>query len=393
MPQTVPSAGFTPPCDYSNFAENFDLSLLPGGDQPVSPSTQFYTQSPPPATNADKTVHPKIYTTFYPNPTQQKPQPENNIDLGPDFQTLLVPDEKKGHNYPRSPVSNIYLEVPSPKNYPNSPVGALSPYSPQSQGLLSPNDHFTNYRQSGEGNFYPSSPEQSLYTASPSSVYSRSPCSEDYVQNQYIKTEAYSNSTSPLPNFAPFKIKEESFPTSYASASPDQLSLTRDGADVLDLLDTTVLEKQIKQESTVDFGNILQGFQDTDTLRQLLEEELKKPEPDKPKDHQLLREVLRDTSFQKKYNIRPIDFGFLGGEIKMEEPEGEPSDLSEQIARENIEPVLNLAIEQMRKDVDSTCATLGISTGKFFFWWARMNYRIRMHDFKSMCELKIVRSQ
>lgn len=355
MPQTVPSAGFTPPCDYSNFAENFDLSLLPGGDQPVSPSTQFYTQSPPPS-NTDKSAHPKIYTTFYPNPTQHKPQPESNIDLGPDFQTLLVPDEKKGHNYPRSPVSNIYLEVPSPKNCPNSPVGALSPYSPQSQGLLSPNDHFTNYRQSGEGNFYPSSPEQSLYTASPSSVYSRSPCGEDYVQNQYIKTEAYSNSTSPLPNFSPFEIKEESFPASYASASGDR-------TDVLDLLDTTVLEKQIKQESTVDFGSI---FQDTDTLRQLLEEELEKPEPDKPKDHQLLREVLRDTSFQKKYNIRPIDFGFLSGEIKMEEPEGgEQGDLSEQIARENIEPVLNLAIEQMRKDVDSTCATLGISTGKF----------------------------
>ncbi|KAJ8919543.1 hypothetical protein NQ315_002164 [Exocentrus adspersus] len=353
MPQTVPSAGFTPPCDYSNFAENFDLSLLPGGDQPVSPSTLFYTQSPPPVNAGKSSNNPKIYTTFYPNLAQQKSQTETNIDLGPDFQTLLVSgEEKKTCTYPRSPVSNIYLEVPSPKSYPNSPVGALSPYSPQSQGLLSPNDHFTNYRQSGESTFYPSSPEQSLYTASPSSVYSRSPCNEDYVQSShYVKSEAYSNCTSPLPNFSPFKIKEESYSTSYASASPELN---------LDLLDTTVLEKQIKQESTVDFGNILQGFQSTDSLRQLLEEDLKKPEVDKPKDHQLLREVLNDTSFQKKFNIRPIDFGFVG-EIKMEEPEGEQSDLSEQIARENIEPVLNLAIEQMRKDVDSTCATLGIS--------------------------------
>lgn len=341
MPQTVPSAGFTPPCDYTNFAENFDLSLLPGGDQPVSPSTQFYTQSPPPG--ADKGANPKIYTTFYPNPPPQKQ--ESDIDLGPDFQTLLVPDEKKSHNYPRSPVSSIYLEVPSPKNYPSSPVGAVSPYSPQSQGLLSPNDHFTSYRQSGESTFYPSSPEQSLYTASPNSVYSRSPCSEDYAH--YVKPEVYSNSTSPLPNFN-FKIKEEGYPASYG-----------DGADVLDLLD-----KQIKQESTVDFGNILQGFQDGDGLRQLLEDDLKKDEDEKPKDYQLLREVLRDTSFQKKYNLKPFEFGFISGDIKMEEPDSEQSDLSEQIARENIEPVLNMAIEQMRKDVDSTCATLGISRGK-----------------------------
>ncbi|KAJ8932361.1 hypothetical protein NQ314_014728 [Rhamnusium bicolor] len=378
MPQTVPSAGFTPPCDYSNFAENFDLSLLPGGDHPVSPSTLFYTQSPPP-TCTDKQLQPKIYTTFYPNSPQK--HTESDIELGPDFQTLLVPDENKS-NYPRSPISNIYLEVPSPKNYPNSPVGALSPYSPQSQGLLSPNDQFTSYRQSGENNFYPSSPEQSLYTASPSSVYSRSPCSEDYIQNQYIKKENYSNCTSPLRNFSPFKIKEENYllptsPASYSSASPEhQLNLQRDNTDVLDLLDNTVLEKQIKQESTVDFSNILQGFQDTDTLRQLLEEDLKKPEtqtvPEKPKDHQLLREVLRDTSFQKKFNIRPIDFGFISNDIKMEEPESGQSDLmstcNEQIARENIEPVLNLAIEQMRKDVDSTCATLGISAGEFIIF-------------------------
>ncbi|KAJ8980200.1 hypothetical protein NQ317_003765 [Molorchus minor] len=325
MPQTVPSAGFTPPCDYSNFAEIFDLSLLPGGDQPVSPSTLFYTQSPPPT---DKQTQPKIYTTFYSNPPE-KQQAESDIELGPDFQTLLVP---------------------SPNNYPNSPVGALSPYSPQSQGL-SPNDQFTTYRQSGEANFYPSSPEQSLYTPSPNSIYSRSPCGEDYLQNQYIKTEPYSNSTSPLPNFSPFRIKEEKLLTSYEPII------------VLFHLSGTQFESSQRYNGCA--GIIRQHY----TLRQLLEEDLKKPDaqivPDKPKDHQLLREVLRDTSFQKKYNIKPIDFGLFSGEIKMEEPEGGQEDLmstcNEPIPRENIEPVLNLAIEQMRKDVDTTCATLGIS--------------------------------
>lgn len=341
MPQTVPSAGFTPPCDYSTFPENFDLSLLPGGDQPISPSTQFYTQLP----LSFKVTQPKIYTTFH-----SDKEADSDIELAPDFSTLLVQDDKKLAQSP------IYLEVPSPRSFPNSPVGALSPCSPQSQGLLSPNDQFHTYR---ENYLYPSSPEHSLYTPSPSSVYSTSPC-DDYI----IKKE-YSNSTSPLPNFSPFRIKEEAY---QPSASPEQqLSLCIDDTDVLELFDNPPQDKQIKQESTVDFSNILEEFPDTDTLRQLLEKDIKTV-PEKPKDHQLLREALKDTSFQKKFNIKPFDFGFLESDIKMEEPE--QNDLlrtcNEQIARENIEPVLNLAMEQMRQDVDNTCATLGISTGMKF---------------------------
>ncbi|KAG5881449.1 hypothetical protein JTB14_037667 [Gonioctena quinquepunctata] len=353
MPQTVPSAGFTPPCDYSAFADYFDLSLLPGGDQPVSPSTQFYVQSPSSFESEKPTTtdQPKIFTTFYPNsppdiyPTSPtSTQGESDIELGPDFQTLLVPE---GKTYP-----NIYLEVPSPSNVPS---GGLSPYSPQSQGLLSPNDNFTSYRQSGEGNFYPSSPEQSLYTASPSSIYSTSPCGEDILQAQYIKKEAYSNAGSPLPNFSPFRIKEEGFTT-----SPDHLYLEIDNADVLTLLEASIVQKQIKKEVVEELQHI---YKDSDTLRQLLEKDLKKPEgEEKPKDHLLLREVLRDTSFQKKFNIKPIDFGFLGSDIKMEEPEQDLlRSCNEEMVKGGIEPVLNLAIEQMRKDVDNTCATLGIS--------------------------------
>src|SRR5699024_10090781 len=133
-----------------------------------------------------------------------------------------------------------------------------------------------------------------------------------------------------------------------------------ENSDVLDLLESTVLDKQIKQESTVDFGNLLSTFQDSESLRRLLEDDFKKNQPEadaaKPKDHQLLREVLRDTSFQKKFNIKPIDFGFIG-DIKMEEPD---ESTQRDLMRENIEPVFNMAIEQMRKDVDSTCTALGI---------------------------------
>ncbi|XP_017779986.1 PREDICTED: DNA-binding protein D-ETS-4 isoform X2 [Nicrophorus vespilloides] len=229
MPQIVPSAGFTPPCDYSNFADAFDLSLLPDL-QTAAQATKL---------------------NYY-------PQEKAELDLGPDFQKLLAPSET-----PHSPES-IYLEVPTHKNYhPNSPIGALTPYSPQ---LLSPN-------------FYPNSPELSLYTSS----------SDEYVPN-YIKKEYNEN--------------------------------------IYGYLDST----QIKQESTVDFTGLYE---------------------EKPKDHQLLREVLRDTSFQKKFNIKPFDFAF---DVKMEEPE------EKDFCTEQLKPVLNLAIEQMRKDVEATCTTLGIST-------------------------------
>lgn len=334
MPQTVPSAGFTPPCDYSNFADNFDLSLLPGGDQPVSPSTQFYPQS----YETEKLIQPKIITSFYPSPPSEETELEQ---LAPDFQTLLVPDES--NKYSR----NIYLDVPSP-------------YSPISQGLLSPNEQFSNYRD----NLYPSSPEHSNYTPSPGSVYSTSPCNEDYLQKQYIKKE-----NSSITTFSPFTVKEESFliptsPASYSSNSSDQqLCLQIDNSDVLSLFNSVNIQKQIKKEAGEDFNT----FSAPQTLRELLEKDSKNSDtqtvPENPKDHRLLREALRDTSFQKKFNIRPIDFGFLGSDIKMEEPEHDDlmRTCNEEMVKGNIEPVLNMAIEQMRKDVNNTCATLGIS--------------------------------
>lgn len=88
----------------------------------------------------------------------------------------------------------------------------------------------------------------------------------------------------------------------------------------------------------------------------------------KPKDYQLLREVLKDTSFQKKYNLKPFDFGStfeLETSVKLEDPpEMEEDDIMEGQLEGDIEPVLSLAFEQMQKEVTNTCCVLGISTGK-----------------------------
>lgn len=77
-------------------------------------------------------------------------------------------------------------------------------------------------------------------------------------------------------------------------------------------------------------------------------------------DHQLLREVLRDTSFQRKYNLRPVDLGGVGtGYVE----EMEDNECVGDLAREQIEPVLSLAMQQLQKDFDNTCVALGIHPG------------------------------
>lgn len=375
MPQTVPSAGFTPPCDYSNFADNFDLSLLPGGDCPipVSPSTTLYTHSPPPMSCGIKL---KISTTTY-LPNSPQSIENNDIDFGPDFQKLLGPEpEKQNALYPPSPIGNIYLEVPSNKTYyPSSPSGSLSPYSPQH--LLSPNEQFATFPSpnSEHQTLYPSSPsEVSLYPHSPNSYYSHSPSDNSY--QQFVKKEFYPN--SPFPTY----IKEENYlsacdstqsptsPPNYTNLSTSSTNTSNSNhSSLLDLLGSAI----IKQETSIDFGNILQNFNVNDGIRDLLQNSYSNSEahivPEKPKveDHRLLREVLRDTSFQKKYNIKPFDFALMETQIKMEEPDDDSmmNPCSEQLPREKIDPVLNLAIEQMRKDVSTTCAALGISPGMY----------------------------
>lgn len=72
------------------------------------------------------------------------------------------------------------------------------------------------------------------------------------------------------------------------------------------------------------------------------------------KDHRLLREALEDTSFQRKHNFVPVSLGELGVGYRTE---------MEQVDLPGIEPALSMAMEQFKKEVHSTCAVLGISSG------------------------------
>ncbi|XP_075211508.1 DNA-binding protein Ets98B isoform X2 [Lycorma delicatula] len=147
----------------------------------------------------------------------------------------------------------------------------------------------------------------------------------------------------------------------------------------------------IKQETTIDLGAILQESrylqeiyaeaqreQDQKKdfiIRSILERDLpeQKPPPVNS-DHRLLREVLKDTSFQRKYNLKPFDLEGLGTayrDNKMEE-EGQdsasgqdkpstsvPSSVAD-LQQESFEPMISMAIEQLKEDVVNTCTVLGI---------------------------------
>lgn len=68
------------------------------------------------------------------------------------------------------------------------------------------------------------------------------------------------------------------------------------------------------------------------------------------KDHQLLREYLQDTTFQRKHNLKPLALESLF--------------VGDWGSRGDIEPVISLALEHARKDVQDTCMALNISAGK-----------------------------
>ncbi|XP_046673369.1 DNA-binding protein D-ETS-4-like isoform X2 [Homalodisca vitripennis] len=151
---------------------------------------------------------------------------------------------------------------------------------------------------------------------------------------------------------------------------------------------------KIKQEITIDLEEILQEskyLQDIcfpeqrkkdSIIRNILEKNDLKQEKKPDCDHRLLREVLKDTSFQRKYNLKPFDIGELGtafkSDVKMETGEGGKGENSGaaagaaaagaeggvcgvDIAQERIEPMLSLAIEQLKEDLNNTCTVLGIA--------------------------------
>merc|ERR1711892_129764 len=128
----------------------------------------------------------------------------------------------------------------------------------------------------------------------------------------------------------------------------------------------------------------------------------------------LLKQVLQDTSFQTKYNLKPFSFGETCGFLSSQSNR-EPSRLhsetetreavdrikaepgiclanstetsAESLSDVKIEPVLDLAVEQVRKDIETTCEMLSINSDprrwtkedvKSWLLWTLQLYHIPM---------------
>ncbi|KAH8361751.1 hypothetical protein KR200_004013 [Drosophila serrata] len=247
----------TPPDQYSAYADNFDLSLLP----------QESTPAP-------------IPTTVF-----QYNAPQIKVECAWESQTHQQQQQQQQQSYPRS----THQLIPPPA-YPHSAYP-----SPQSSPLQS---EFAAYGFGRLGGSYDSlsSPSPSLEAAS-------------------IKQELHI-----LPPSPPESNCETPSPR---SACGESIKAEPFDADIESLIDlNTLLQQQSLQSGQP-------SLQDT-----------------KP-DHQLLRECLEDTSFQKRHNLKPLALeSFIGGLAEV---------------RGDFEPVISLALEHAKREADAICAELQIS--------------------------------
>ena len=91
----------------------------------------------------------------------------------------------------------------------------------------------------------------------------------------------------------------------------------------------------------------------------------------------LLKQCLSDTSFQTRYNLKPFNFGGTTGFVS-EKKNNVRSEAKDELAESSghkplkpslsdvkIEPLLELATGQVKKDIIQTCEALSISQSKF----------------------------
>ncbi|PNF18523.1 hypothetical protein B7P43_G09016 [Cryptotermes secundus] len=306
MPQTVPSAGFSPPCDYTNFAaDSFDLSLLPSDSEvPYSPTNlqqlmSLYcdpTGSPPP-------MFPEFLDDLQVLKTMSQHSKSNSPEQFP-YQQQPVKEE---------PLYLLHQEYPAPpqSSQPSSPAGSTA-----------------------SSTSYTNNPSPYQHCPSPSSTHTIIK-HEQTIDLQEILQES--------------RLLQESLGTGSQIVKKEPQKMSHEC-----VMSNTAASGQS--------SNLVKAPEKASAER-------------KPGDHQLLREVLRDMSFQRKYNLKPFDFdglaasGFLAGTDVRVKMESEEAGASCSVAKGeegstlmNIEPVLSLAIEQIREDISNTCNVLGIAS-------------------------------
>lgn len=152
--------------------------------------------------------------------------------------------------------------------------------------------------------------------------------------------------SSPTPSFVNSSNFTSTMGMTYLNIKQEILPPSPPESDAAFESDGDVVKNEPDTESCI---NIKYFLKDTfDSMNQSNNISDKKQQ----QDHQLLRERLQDTSFQKKHNLKPVALETLFNGWNL---------------RGDIEPVISLALEQAKCDIKATCSALDISPGMCFF--------------------------
>ncbi|XP_068155655.1 DNA-binding protein D-ETS-4 isoform X1 [Drosophila tropicalis] len=166
---------------------------------------------------------------------------------------------------------------------------------------------------------------------------------------------AYPHSVYPSPQSSPLQSEFVKFNTSYDCTSLSSPCPSLDATSIkqeLHILPPSPPESNCETPSprsvkAEPLDAEIEGFVDLNSLLQQQQQHQLPDTTDIKPDHQLLRECLEDTTFQKKHNLKPLALeSFIGGLAEV---------------RGDFEPVISLALEHAKREADAICAELQIS--------------------------------
>ena len=252
----------------------------------------------------------------------QVPSPSDSLDY-PISPTMFSPDPSKDdqhRGYTASPTSSLC---------PSSPY---SPYSPASRMERKVSTASSGLQEVDMSNI---NLQQSLDEFTQ--------LQEKIKKEQDMALSLDSGLTSPFPSFSGPAASQQTYNLPQAVPSyPDSSSVKIEPLDFLPTKGSTASHTATSQASNSESSN------------------------------QLLKQCLQDDSFKTKWDLKPFDFGVTTGFISerskaaveqrsVQKKEEEEEETKSEV---KIEPVLDLAVEQVKKDIESTCTMLGISSGE-----------------------------
>ncbi|CAO1316453.1 unnamed protein product [Diamesa tonsa] len=195
-------------------------------------------------------------------------------------------------------------------------------YQFQSQTQFKQEDNFEWHQQSQ----YYSNYSSLLSPLSPAATTHSSPSPCPSVEFPIIKQEITSN----------FLFLPPSPPDSNGVPSPAAQNICCDNLKVEQFEDYQTNLSPNSSENSIHISYLLEPE---------LEQSVKQRQQQQ-QDHQVLREFLQDTTFQRKHNLKPLALESLFGGLTQ---------------RGDIEPVISLALQHAKQEVTATCNALKIS--------------------------------